>query len=236
MDLTKIGLTKNESKAFEILIKLGKASASEIAKGSGISAGRIYDVLGSLEFKGLIKVIPEKTKKFIPSDPEILKQIIKKRKEELNEIEKKVNQLKVFYAFKEKEPVEIAKGKRNFYRIERELPKPRKLEYNIKYTAEYRPTWEREYREYLKKGIEIKELVRIDKETIKDVKKWLKVHKKIKEISNEGVAISIRDDAAILISLIKSNIIVLIRDKPFVKLMRELFEKYYSQAKKIEMK
>ena len=87
----------------------------------------------------------------------------------------------------------------------------------------------------MKKGIRVKELVRLDKDTIKNVKRWLRVHENIREIENEGVAVSIRDNSAILIALIKSNISLLIKDKPFVKLMRVLFENYYKQAKKIHL-
>jgi sugar-specific transcriptional regulator TrmB len=230
MDLTEIGLTKNESKVFETLVKIGKSGSSTISKESGVSYSRIYDVLASLEHKGLVKVIPEKGKKFVPSDPKILKNLIEKKKRSLETLNKEINRLKKIYEIKEKEPVQIAKGKRNFYKLERELPRPKKLEFNIKYTAEYKPVWEREYKKYLRKRIELKELVRVDKKTIKNVKKWLKIHKNIKEIPNEGVAISIRDDSAILISLIKSNVSILIKDTPFVNLMKELFRKYYEQT------
>ncbi|MBW3014546.1 hypothetical protein KY335_04895 [Candidatus Woesearchaeota archaeon] len=230
MDLTSLGLTENEAKAFEMLVKVGKASASEIAKEAGISAGRIYDVLGSLEHKGLIKVIPEKAKKYVPNDPEELRKIVEKRRKDLDKIEKDIDELKKFYDIKEKEPVGIVRGKRNFYKLEREIPKPKKCEYNIKYTSDYKPVWEREYKEYLKKGIELKELVRLDEETAKNVKRWLGVHKNIKQIPNKGVAISIRDDSTIMIALIKSNTMMLIKDEAFVELMKELFMGYYQNA------
>lgn len=233
MDLTKLGLTENESKAFKVLVRIGKASASEIAKEAGISAGRIYDVLGSLEHKGLIKVIPEKGKKFVPSDPEELRKIVEKRRKDLDEVEKDIDELKRSYEVKEKEPVEVVRGRRNFYKLERQMPKPKKCEYNIKYTSDYKPVWEREYKDYLKKGIELKELVRVDKETAKNVKRWLGVHKNIKQIPNKGVAVSIRDDSTIMIALIKSNTMMLVKDRPFVELMKELFEKYYEQAEPV---
>jgi len=69
MDLSELGLTQNETKAYETLLHKGKSTAAELSKDSGVVYGRIYDVLASLESKGLIKIIPEKTKKFVPSDP-----------------------------------------------------------------------------------------------------------------------------------------------------------------------
>lgn len=66
------------------------------------------------------------------------------------------------------------------------------------------------------------------------LKKWLEIKKDIKKIENEGVAISIVDDEEILITLIKSNTIMLIRDKPFTKIMKKMFIATYNQAEKIK--
>ncbi|MBW3022798.1 helix-turn-helix domain-containing protein, partial [Candidatus Woesearchaeota archaeon] len=49
MDLKELGLTENEAKAYETLLRLGKTSASHISKESGVPYGRIYNVLSSLE-------------------------------------------------------------------------------------------------------------------------------------------------------------------------------------------
>ena len=84
-----------------------------------------------------------------------------------------------------------------------------------------------------KKGVDLKVLTRTDNETLPNIQKWLKVNKKIKQIENDGVAISIRDDSAIMVTLIKSNVTMLIRDKPFIALMKELFLNYYESAKPI---
>ena len=62
-ELKELGLTEYEAKVYTTLVKLGKSSSAEIAKESGVSYGKIYTVLGSLERKHLAKVVPEKTKK-----------------------------------------------------------------------------------------------------------------------------------------------------------------------------
>lgn len=235
MDFTELGLTKNESMVFETIVRLGKAGSSMISKESGVSYSRIYDILSSLEHKGLVKIVPEKGKKFIPGDPGVLKSLIENKRKVLTELDEEVGELKAIYTAAAKEAVEIARGKRNFYKLVREMSKPKKSEYNIKYSSEYNPIWEREKRGYLKKGIEIKELVRVDKESIDNIKTWLNINKNIKEIPNKGVAISIVDDSEILIALIKSNTIIIIRDSPFVKLMSELFKSYYNHAENLKL-
>ena len=67
-DYSELGLTNNEGKVYESLVKFGKLSAGEVTKHSGTSYSKIYNILDSLINKGLVTVIPEKTKKFFPSN------------------------------------------------------------------------------------------------------------------------------------------------------------------------
>lgn len=69
--LEKIGLTPTESKVYMALLELGEAKTGEILKKAHLNSGRIYEVLASLEKKGLVSsVIKRKVKLFIPSPPE----------------------------------------------------------------------------------------------------------------------------------------------------------------------
>ena len=103
-----------------------------------------------------------------------------------------------------------------------------KYSYAIKYTFEANPIWMRKTREKIKKGIDIKHIGLINKDTEKAIKEWKTVIKEIKPIENDGVAMSIKDDEEVMIGLIKSNTTMLIRDKAFAKIMRQLFVKYYA--------
>ena len=206
MKLQEIGLSQYESRVYEALVKIGKATASQIAAEAEVSYGRIYEVLSSLERKGLVKVIPEKTKKYTSSDPKNLMKLVDAKKEELDKIKEDVKKLEKIYMSREEEPVVVGRGRKAFYKLEAEMPKPKKSWYRIKYTTEYRPEWERKAKECIKKGAILKDLVRYDKETEKNVKKSLQIHKNIRKIKNNGIAISIIDDKAIMISLIKSNV------------------------------
>lgn len=227
MDFRKLDLTENEGKAYETLLKIGKSSASQISKESSVPYGRIYDILASLERKNLVKVVPEKTKKFVPSDPQQLKEYISLKKKELDEVEREIIEYKAVYERHEKEPIEIVKGKNNFYKLVREMKKPQKYEYNVKYEFDLNPEFMREAEFLIKKSGDFKTLGRIDSETEKNVRMWRTISKNIKAIENEGVALSIVDDEQIMITLIKSNTNLLIRDKPFIKLIKEFFLNYY---------
>ena len=230
MDFKELGLTLNETKVYEVLLRLGKTTAGHISKESQVPYGRIYTVLASLEEKGLIKTLPEETKKYVPSDPDKLHEIIANRIKNLNEIDNKVKELKKIYEEHDIEPVLLAKGKSNFYKINKEMILPKKYEYSIKYTFEPNPIWIRNTKKKLSEKIDMKNMGLFNKDTDKAIKEWKKVFKEIKPIENDGIAMSIIDDEEVMIGLIKSNTTMLIRDKAFAKIMKQLFTKYYENT------
>jgi len=227
MDFKELGLTSNETKVYEVLLRLGKTTAGHICKESQVPYGRIYNVLASLEEKGLVKTVPEETKKYVPSDPQKLHEIIDTRIKNLMDIDNKVKDLKKIYEEHDIEPVIIAKGKSNFYKINKETKEPEKYDYAIKYTFEANPSWMRHTKERISKGVDTKHIGLFNKDTDKAIKEWKSVIKEIKPIDNDGVAMSIIDDEQVMIGLIKSNTTMLIRDKAFAKVMRQMFQKYY---------
>ncbi len=230
----ELGLTKSEGKVYEALIKFGKLGAGEISRESGVSYSKIYNVLDSLVSKGIVKVIPEKSKKFVPSGPEDLIKLIEEKQKKLEKAKEKANELKKFYESKEKNPVVMEIGRRGFYKIVKEMKDTEKYSHSIKYTCEPRPEWMRNAVKNIKKGIDSKTLTRYDKETEKDVKKWLKVKKQMRKIENEGIAFSVTDDEEVMIGLIKSNVTLLIKDTPFAKIMKKMFEETYKIAEEIK--
>ena len=233
-DLQELGLAKNEGKVYLTLIEYGKLSASDVAAKSGVSYSRIYNVLAALAHRGLVVTIPERTKKYSPASPESFLNMISKKEELLRKARERVKEMKRFYEIKEKQPVQIALGRAGFYKLVDEMKfKIDNYEYDIKWNMDVRPEWLRNTEKSLKRGADIKILTRCDNETKKNVDKWLKVNKEIRKIENEGVALSIVDDEEVLIGLIKSDSTLLIRDKPFAKLMKKMFLETYKDAELI---
>ncbi len=230
----EMGLTGNEAKVFETLVKFGKLGAGEVSRESGVSYSKIYNILDSLTSKGLVSVIPEKSKKFVPSSPQSLIDFIEEKQKKLEKAKQKAKELKKFYNIKEKNPVLMGIGKKGFYKIIKETKPVKKHTYVIKYNTEQRPDWIGKTQEYLKKGIEIKNLVRYDEETKKNVKEYMKINKNVRKFENQGVAMFTKDDEEVMISLIKSNVTLLIKDKPFAKIMKKMFEETYKTAEKIK--
>lgn len=56
-NLTSLGLTKNEAKAYHTLVKLGRSSARIIAEDSGVPRSKVYETLENLEKRGIIKKV-----------------------------------------------------------------------------------------------------------------------------------------------------------------------------------
>jgi len=62
--LEGIGLTKGEVKVYLTLLKTGETTTGKIIDNSGLSSGKIYEILEKLIKKGLVAyIIKEKTKK-----------------------------------------------------------------------------------------------------------------------------------------------------------------------------
>lgn len=230
----ELGLTKNESRVYEALVQFGKLGAGEASGRSGVSYSKIYTVLNSLINKGLVQIIPEKSKKFAPSNPEALIKLIEKKEQELSKAKERARQLKRFYDVKEKNPVVLEIGRKGFYKIVSEMKKTEKYDYTIKWTSEWREDWAGSAERKLKKGMDVKTLVRYDKETASNVKRWIKINKNTRKFPNEGVAFSVVDDNEVMIALIKSNVTLLIKNEPFAKIMKQLFLGAYKNAEPIK--
>ena len=82
--LEDIGFSRNESKVYLTVLKLGCCTATEITKESGIHRSNIYDALDSLIKKGCVAyVLKREVKHFEATNPENLKNIIKEKEAKL---------------------------------------------------------------------------------------------------------------------------------------------------------
>lgn len=232
MDLTQLGLTPGEQRIYETLIKHGSLSASTISRESEVSYGKIYEVLARLEAKGLVKVIPEKTKKFSATEPKHLIELIEEKQNKLKQLNSDVNHLQEIYKQQKEEPVVLAKGKANFNKIIHQMKKGDKYNYNVKPKTTIFPSSKRSIKENKARGVITASLNNIDEETIPNLKKWLTFNKDIRSFDNDSVAMGI-NDKEVMIALIKQNTTMLIRDEGFVNIMKQFFENTYEKQEPI---
>lgn len=84
--LEKAGLTPNEAKIYYFLLKEKSATVTEIAKRTGIHRRSAYDVLMRLSDKALVSyMIDEGTKKYFPSNPNKINELLEEKKKSFAE-------------------------------------------------------------------------------------------------------------------------------------------------------
>ena len=93
-DLENLELNKNEAKVYYELLKIGKATASQLVKKMGVHRNIIYDNLEKLIGKGLVSYIIQESKKlFIIQEPITIIEFLENKKEILNKKIEKVKKL-----------------------------------------------------------------------------------------------------------------------------------------------
>ncbi|MDW8034744.1 MAG: helix-turn-helix domain-containing protein [Nitrososphaerota archaeon] len=138
-ELSEYGLTPNETKVFIQLLKLGPITASEIGRSLGISRTEVYNILTSLQNKGIIEASLDRPAKFsavgfekaldILIDAERKKVMAMERnKESLMEIWKNVQ---VPSVLEEREKLQLLKGMEQIYARISDMLNEAKEEVNI---------------------------------------------------------------------------------------------------------
>ena len=92
--LKKLGLTDKDAKVYVKLIEHGPISVRALAQLSDLNRGTTYDILKSLQRKGLVSYFHHDTKQnFVAEDPLRLIKLIKDREEELIEVKNKIDDI-----------------------------------------------------------------------------------------------------------------------------------------------
>jgi sugar-specific transcriptional regulator TrmB len=87
--LTRLGLTSYEAKAYLTLIRRDSFTAAQVARQSGLPRQRIYDVLGSLVQKGLAVSRPGNVVKYAAAAPELaIDLLLTAHRDELSRMER----------------------------------------------------------------------------------------------------------------------------------------------------
>lgn len=84
----KLGLTARDSRVYLALLKNGVSSIRQIADATGINRGSVYDSIKDLTAAGLVSFQQSNVnKKYFAEEPAKVLDLIKQRKEELDELE-----------------------------------------------------------------------------------------------------------------------------------------------------
>src|SRR6185295_5936854 len=88
-ELTQLGLTTYEAKAYLALIRRDSYTAAQVSRQAGLPRQRIYDVLGSLVEKGLASARPGDVVKYAATPPQLaIARLIETHRNGLQELER----------------------------------------------------------------------------------------------------------------------------------------------------
>ncbi|MBU0957513.1 MAG: hypothetical protein KKF56_01745 [Nanoarchaeota archaeon] len=83
----ELGLSINEARVYEILLKSGEISVQTISNKSGVHRRNVYDSISKLIEKGLVsEVFIKSEKNFKATDPRRLLELLKEKQEKLNKV------------------------------------------------------------------------------------------------------------------------------------------------------
>lgn len=89
--LEEIGLTRGEIRVYLTLLKIGETTTGKIIEQSGLSSGKIYEIIDKLIKKGLVSfIVKEKTKYFQACSPNRLKDYLYEKENEIKSKEKEL--------------------------------------------------------------------------------------------------------------------------------------------------
>lgn len=244
--LEEVGLTKGEIRVYNSLLKLGTSTKTPIARESGISPGKIYDVLERLMKKGLVSMIKrENVKNFKVANPNQLKILIEKKKEKIEQEEKIIegvlpSLIKKFEEHYDKEDAEVYYGWKGLQTIYKEILEELKkgdIDYAFGATKGENPARTIEFfskfnKMRYEKGIHLK--IIYNSEDKEFAKQYLGKNRldEIRYLSLQTPAeINISKERVVILILTESPLGIVIKGKKVVDSFKQYFNKMWVIAK-----
>jgi len=248
-ELRNIGLTNGEVKVYEALLELGETTRTELAKKSGISPSKIYDVANRLLEKGIITSVKKNgIINFSPANPERIKEYLERKEEEIAEEKKSIEQImpmliNQYGKTKEIADVEVFYGWEGMRTAYDGIIKALKADdENYVFGAGYGHDKERadlffsQYYEKVKKaGYKVKIIFNEDVRDNKERTKYYIASKKheVRYLHQDTLAeVNIYKNTVLIIILIKKPIIIRISSEEATDSYKKYFEVLWKQAKK----
>jgi len=236
--LTDLGLSEHEANLYLTTLKLGGATASQIAKESGIQRTHSYPILKSLASKGFANVYFKSNKRFYyASKPEKIRLLFEKKISAFNELIPQLNALdKSTIGIIGLRFIETKKELKHFYNevlLDYSLKIPSKKEYYIIGNSIF---WEnilgkyfRHYRaERANLGIRTKLILSNDSSiTPQPTRELLRQFKYLDEKYKFKSTIDIFDDKILIVSPSLSSLAVVIAIPAMVDIFKSIFDIFW---------
>lgn len=178
-----IGFTEYESKTLLSLLRLKGGTTKEISFNSGVPQNKLYSILKGFENKGIVESIPEKNKKFkLINLNTFIEGKLREKENELKEVKRVLKNLETLEEPSEVSLFSIIKGQRAIMnRLAEHNSLVKKEVFGVQRNWKVWAKGLREMEKAVKRGVDVKIIAIINKDTEKRAKEWKKTKCKIKK-------------------------------------------------------
>lgn len=242
--LREIGLSEGEIKVYLALLKLGEAKKSELARESGVSSSKIYEICGRLQKKGIVgAVLKDKKTHFQAMEPKRLLDFFNEKtakiEKQKKELEKAIPLFENFSKKRENRAIlyEGLNAVKNFYRTILEELKQGEEYYviGVNYGDSLpgvKEFFENYHRQRAKKGIKVKMLVNDNAKEI--LVKTIRDKSEVKYLPQylmSNMIILFYKNKSFIFFLAKDAIGLLIENAEIAKGFKSYFDAFWKIAK-----
>lgn len=245
--LKKLGLTDYESKVYLALLEIGEGTSGDILKKANLHSGKIYEILSSLQNKGLIsEIVQNNVKRYSATEPGRIYDYLDVKKKELetteNEISKIMPLLLEKAKFANKNPIKIEvytgfEGLRTAFM--KEMNKYSKNTEVLVFGVQPKIKYDKKISDFFTyKVYPERKRNRILTRKIKDlstmgVKSSSSYPKQVRYLNYQSMTIvEVYDDLVLIESYLENPIILVIESKEVAKGFKDQFEMLWKTAKK----
>ncbi|MDO8480746.1 MAG: helix-turn-helix domain-containing protein [Nanoarchaeota archaeon] len=248
-ELKSIGLTDGEIKIYEALLELGETTRTQLAKKSGVSPSKIYDVANRLLEKGVISSVKKNgVLHFSAADPRRLREFVEKKEQEILEekrlVDSLIPQLLLKYQnTKEKMDVEVFYGWEGMGTCYGDLTEALgkgdmcyifgvSLGEDIKATDRF---WAKMYPRWEKRGFKIKIIFNESGRGYKPQTEYFEKSKRHEiryQAQETFMEVDLYKDTVLFVMILKKPVLIRVRSKEAALSFRTYFETMWKSAKR----
>lgn len=243
----KLGLTKGEIKIYFALLELGECTRTQLARKSGVSPSKIYDVSNRLIGKGIISSVRKNgVAHFSPANPESLRDFIEAKEKELSKEKQVVEHLMPLLMQKyrnkeEKIDIEVFYGWKGMKTVYDDIIKSlSKNDINFVFGASRGEDkkqadifFMQHFRKIDRKGFRIKIIFNEDLRNDKERVGYYHKPHEIRYLHNDTFTeINMYNNNVLFVMLLKRPIIIRVKNKEAADSFRKFFETMWKQAKR----
>jgi HTH-type transcriptional regulator, sugar sensing transcriptional regulator len=245
--LRNIGLTDGEVRVYDALLSLGETTRTKLAKKSGVSPSKIYDVTNRLIEKGIISSIKKHgVLHFIPANPKRLHDFVEKKQADIQSEIKLVdslipNLLMKYNKTNEETDVEVFYGWEGMKTVYTDISNTlTKEDINYVFGASMGKDWKQAdlffsqyYAKVRKAGYSIHIIFNEDVRghTARTTEYSKTPHKTRYLFSETFTELSVYKDTVLIVMLLKKPVVIRVKNKEAAESFKEFFKSMWKRAK-----